>query len=159
MTAAPRGGAMNRRARRALRANAKDTAALLSRRFYEYTAGGHMMRVTGPKVVALIADGFERLMRNDCRPCMSRISEEEAAAFPSWKPTSAGMVHAIAVGMDVAGYATCTQSAIAIDKATGQVDVAASTEAALTRALAELARHCSFSGFPLECLEHTGGRA
>ena len=150
---------MNRQQRCALRAKAKPTPALLANRFYEYMPNGRLARVEHPKAVALLTEACEALLLSGGRPCVARITETEAAAFPAWNAKrSAGMVHAVAVGIDVAGYATCcTQSALVIDK--GQVDVAASTEAVPARALAELAQHCSFPGFPASRLEHTRGRA
>ncbi len=151
---------MNRHTRRSLRATAKATAATIAGKFFEYDDTGRMARVTERKAIALLADAFEALLRGGLRPCVSLISEAEAMAFPSWKSTNAGMTHAMAVGVDVAGFATsCTKSAIAVDKATGEVDVAASADAAMARALADLDKHRSFAGFPLSCFTRTEGRA
>ena len=137
MTAPP-----NRAQRRACRAVAGPTAAVLARHCFDHHAG-QLVHITQPAAVAALARAFKRMVQADCQPLAVPLSQAEAQAFPRHKPqfVQAGATW-LAVGLDTEGRgAYALQTAIGPDRAQAH-------EAARARALADLARLTARHGFP-----------
>lgn len=139
MTATP-----NRAQRRACRAMAGATAAVLARHCYDHHAG-QLVQVTHPAAVAALARAFKRMVQADCQPLAVPLSQAEAQAFPRHKPqfVQAGVTW-LAVGLDLEGRGSyAMQTAIGPDRAQAH-DVARAS------ALADLARLTARRGFPMD---------
>jgi hypothetical protein len=134
---------MNRALRRAMKCNAKPTAALLARHCYDFEGGGKLVRVADPKALVALSRAFELLLRNGGLSLALPVSEQEAAGFPNWhRDRLPNWVTWLAVGMDRDGRAAyCLQSASSPSRA-------AAHDAAREKALQRLAGLCQTSGFP-----------
>lgn len=132
---------MNRTQRRAMKRNAPKLAAILSETCLDYY-GGKLEPITDRPAVAALRLAYRRMLEAGGKPMAVPISEEAAMGFPVRKAKPMpGAAHWLAVGIDVAGHATCTlESAIADCRAVAH-------DAARDRALARLQRECSFGGY------------
>lgn len=148
---------MNRTARRALRARAKDAAAQAAAACFDYTPDGNLIRVSDPRAVAVLRRAFEAMLRT-ARPVTMQISDAEAAAFPRWTNRDAGMIHVLAAWIDPDGRCTyALRSAASFNALTGEprpLSAAAATEQDALRSLAEIT---GYAGFP--AIHRTEGRA
>lgn len=134
---------MSRAQRRAMKAKAKPTAAVLARHCYDFERGGNLVRVSDPRALAALGRAFELLLRNGGHPLALPVSDEAAAGFPNWhRDRAPGGVTWLAVGMDRDGRASyCLQSASSTTRA-------AAHDAARAKALQRLGGLCQTSGFP-----------
>jgi hypothetical protein len=98
---------MNREARRALSARARDVALQLSRVAMDYNAAGQVVRVNHPRAQAALAKAYERLLRANGAPQVMRVSDDTAKAFPrAGQRPQADAGAWLAVGLDRAGLAS-----------------------------------------------------
>ena len=133
---------MNRKDRRRLAAKASANAAIMAACCFDFLKDG-MKPITHPQAVAALTRAFRRMLEAGGRPIAIPVSETEALGFPERRRAYLpGGVTWLAVGLDVQGRGSyALHSAEADDRAVAH-------EAARTLALAELARVCSFAGFP-----------
>ncbi len=137
---------MNREARRALSARARDTALQLSRATLDYDHAGRVVRVSDPRAQAALAKVFEAMLHAGGAPQVRRLAPETAGAFPrGGQPPQAGAQAWLAAGLDSVGAPTyCLRwlSGAALDP----VGQRALAEAML---LSALAVECARPGFPV----------
>lgn len=133
----------NRAQRRAMKMNAKATAAKLAARCYDFHRGV-IVPVTDKRAIAVLTRAFTLLLRAGGRPMAVPITEAEALGFPGHEITRLpGGVTCLAVGIDTEGRASyALQSAAGLDRA-------AAHDAARDRALSRLAGICATPGFPM----------
>ena len=134
---------MNRALRRAAKANAKQTAAVLASRVYDFQ-GGAVVRVTDGRAIEALTRAFMLLLRFEGRPVAVPLSEAEVMGFPAHKRACLpGGVTWLAVGLDPE-----MRASYALQSAAGP-DRAAAHEAARELALARLTGLCATPGFPM----------
>ena len=136
---------MNREARRALSARARDVALQLSRTAMDYNAAGQVVRVNHPRAQAALAKAYERLLRANGAPQVMRVSDDTAKAFPrAGQRPQADAGAWVAVGLDSAGLAT-----YALRWLPGAADPVAQRALAEAMMLSALSAECARPGFPV----------
>ena len=134
----------NRTQRRAMKANAKEIAARMARRCYDFHAGGGMVPIADLNAIAALARAFTLLLRFGGESVAVPISATEASGFPRWhSPSEAGGVTWLAVGLDLEGRGT-----YALQSAASPLPALAH-DTARDKALSNLATVCATSGFPM----------
>jgi hypothetical protein len=140
------GGVFNRKARKAMGANARMVAAQLSRSVIDYDQSGQAVKVTDPDAQAVLRRAFERMLKAQGQAQVLRLSDREAAVFPrGGKVPAQGATAWLAVGVDRAGLATYALRWLDVS-ALDPVRQRALAEAVL---FAELAVECARPGFPV----------
>jgi hypothetical protein len=134
---------MNRAAIRAAKKNADKIAALMAANALQDDGRPGIM--ANPTARKVLARGYADLIHNNCKPIVQRITETEAASLPGYRPTPPGAEWFAAFGFDVDGRGTwITRWAyvrgLPPEEARDQIEV---------RLLADLARACNASGFPV----------
>jgi hypothetical protein len=134
---------VNRAQRRAMKATAQATAAVLAARCYDFHAGGDLVRITAPAAVAALTRALTLLLCFGGKPVAVPIAGAEARGFPRWRDDVApGGVTWLAVCMDREGRAS-----YALQTASSPFNGLAH-ETARERALQNLAKVCATTGFP-----------
>lgn len=134
----------NRTDRRRMRRCADQIAAALAASALQ--PDGRARAVTDPTARRVLTEGFAALIRNDCRPIVTRITHRQAASLPGHRPTPPGAQWFAAFGLDVDGRGTwATRWAL-----TRGLPPEEAQDAIEVRLLADLARACNASGLPAE---------
>ncbi|NHQ75187.1 hypothetical protein HAT86_12045 [Roseovarius gahaiensis] len=133
----------NRAAIRAAKKNADKIAAVMAQNALQ--PDGRNGFVSNPTARKVLARGFADLIRNNCKPIVLRVTAAEAGSLPGCSPTPKGAQSFCAFGLDVGGRGTwCLRWAfvrgLPPEEARDQIEV---------RMLADLARVCNVSGFPV----------
>lgn len=137
---------MNREARRAMAARARDVALRLARTAMDYDPAGRVVRVSDGRAQAALAQAYERMLRAGGVPQVLRVSNDVASAFPRGRRRPEAAASAwLAVGVDSAGLGTYVLRWLP-DGAVGPAGQRALAEAVL---LAALSIECSRPGFPV----------
>jgi hypothetical protein len=141
---------MNREARRAMAAKARDAALRLAGATLDYDQSGRVVRVVDPRAQAALVRAFERMLRAGGAPQVLRLSDEAASAFPrGGQPPQEGATAWLAVGVDCAGLASYSLRWLPAFR----IDPTAQRAFAEAMLLSALAVECARPGFP------AGGRA
>lgn len=135
---------LNRAVIRKMRKNADEIAAVLAANSLH--PNGRAGIVFNPTACKVLAAGYARLIRNNCKPFVMRITEAEAASLPGYCLTPPGATWWAAFGLDVDQRGTWVSrwaqvAGLPPEEARDAIEV---------RLLADLARACNVPGLPTE---------
>lgn len=137
---------LNRQARKAMAARARDLAAQAARVSLDYDQRGNLVRVTDERALAVLRRAYERMLLAGGEPQLLRVTDDAAAAFPrGYKTTDAKGGAWLAVGLDQCGAATYVLRWLVLP------DLNPMGQRAMAEFIlfAELAEECGRAGFPV----------